>query len=255
MYVDYTKEAKINFSSKSELAYLNELEDCTPLKKQEIYDLISEIKKKKKSTLEKSKVKLVKSNLRFVTRVANYYHFKNNNLELSDLIQEGNIGLFEAVNDVVNGKYINKKKYSFISYAVWRIRGKILAYINKNKSDDVSYDNFSDVYEESNVGLRSYDLDTFRDNISVDDIKEHNDNAHDMKMVEMFLASMTRTEEYVIREYYGITKKGDTSFKYDKTFEEVGEGIDLSINLCSKVHKRALERVQRMLLINTSLFI
>ena len=62
---------------------------------------------------------LVKSNLRFVVNVAKKY--QNQGSPLSDLINEGNIGLINAIE-----KYDVDKGYHFISYAVWWIRQAIL---------------------------------------------------------------------------------------------------------------------------------
>lgn len=63
--------------------------------------------------------KLVSSNLRFVVNVAKKY--QNQGLPLSDLINEGNIGLMNAID-----RYDVDKGYHFISYAVWWIRQAIL---------------------------------------------------------------------------------------------------------------------------------
>ncbi len=63
--------------------------------------------------------KLVKANLRFVVNVAKKY--QNQGLPLSDLINEGNIGLMNAIE-----RYDVDKGYHFISYAVWWIRQAIL---------------------------------------------------------------------------------------------------------------------------------
>ena len=63
--------------------------------------------------------KLVSSNLRFVVNVAKKY--QNQGLPLSDLINEGNIGLMNAIE-----RYDVDKGYHFISYAVWWIRQAIL---------------------------------------------------------------------------------------------------------------------------------
>lgn len=105
----------VNFLS----MYLKEIDRIPLLSREEEYELA---KRASKGDMH-ARNRLVEANLRFVVSVAKQY--QNNGIPLSDLVNEGNIGLMTAVD-----KFDPDKGYHFISYAVWWVRQAIMKAIS-----------------------------------------------------------------------------------------------------------------------------
>lgn len=103
-----------DISSDSIQMYLREIGKVSLLKQEEE---ISLAKKSEHGDIE-AKRKLIEANLRLVVSVAK--RFTGKSLSLLDLIQEGNIGLFRAVE-----KFDYRRGYKFSTYATWWIRQAI----------------------------------------------------------------------------------------------------------------------------------
>jgi RNA polymerase primary sigma factor len=103
-------------TSDSVQMYLREIGRYPLLSSEEEIELAKKIEKND----EAARQKLALSNLRLVVSIAKKYVGRSPNLTLLDLIQEGNIGLFKAVE-----KFDFKRGFKFSTYATWWIRQAI----------------------------------------------------------------------------------------------------------------------------------
>ncbi|MBI4843296.1 MAG: sigma-70 family RNA polymerase sigma factor [Nitrospirae bacterium] len=102
---------------KEEKKKLHEIEFSLGMTRAEITKALSSLKKGEAETADAQKV-LIEANLRLVVSIAKKY--VNKGMSLSDLLQEGNMGLMKAVR-----RFDYKRGYKFSTYATWWIRQAI----------------------------------------------------------------------------------------------------------------------------------
>src|SRR3990167_397680 len=112
----YFKEDVEHISSDSVQMYLKEIGKIPLLTSEKERDLAKRVERDD----EEAKNMLVQANLRLVVSIAKRYVGRSNNLSLLDLIQEGNLGLFRAVE-----KFDWHKGFKFSTYATYWIRQAI----------------------------------------------------------------------------------------------------------------------------------
>ncbi|MCI0515380.1 RNA polymerase sigma factor RpoD/SigA [candidate division KSB1 bacterium] len=101
--------------------YFREIDKIPVLQADEEIHLIRRVHQGERTAFDK----LVRSNLKFVVKVALQY--RNSGLPLEDLINEGNCGLIKAID-----RFDETLGFKFISYAVWWIRQSILRALSEH---------------------------------------------------------------------------------------------------------------------------
>ena len=104
-------------------SYLKRIRAIPLLPKPEELKLAAQIQRGDERALKK----LVEANLRFVVQQARKY--QGHGLSLSDLVNEGNLGLLEAAR-----RYLPDHEVKFITYAVWWIRQALMQALATSRS-------------------------------------------------------------------------------------------------------------------------
>ena len=253
--------------------YWREIKDVQPLSRAEEVTLFEQAR----AGDEEARQQLIRSNLRFVVRVARDY--KDYGLTLAELISEGNMGLLEAVK-----RFDESRGFKFITYAVWWIRQAILrALAEQGKIARPPMSQLNDRHKvEKEAGQLAHDLGrtpTFEElAASLDLSRERTRNAmaaaqQDLSfdapvyqgegapLLSMFVSSeegmdevLEREEmkttlsdclkaldprEYqIVRDYFGLEDLEPM------TLEEIGEAMGVTRERVRQLRNRALEKLR-----------
>ena len=100
-------------------AYLDRMGKHALLTREEEYEVARLVLEGTPEQQKKARETLIQCNLRLVVSIAKQYSYRG--VPMSDLIQEGNIGLMRAVE-----KFEYHRDFKFSTYASWRIRQAVL---------------------------------------------------------------------------------------------------------------------------------
>ena len=141
---------------------------------------------------------------------------------MADVLQEGNLGLIEAVE-----RYDYKLGVAFSVYAVHRIRGEIVDWLKKEgKSANVSMD------EPDENGLTLGDM--LSDNR--EDLGDRTNRQLLLEQVGVFMARLPEKEQFIMEAVY----------LKDRQPKTVAADLDVSLPYVYRLQKRGVRRIRGM---------
>ena len=167
--------------------------------------------------------KLVESNLRFAVQVAKQY--QGMGLELEDLIQVANLGLFEAVK-----RFDPDRGVKFISFAVWYVRAELQKALNdlsrvvripSHKTMTEGKD-FSTLSTSKQVG-DDEDSETYADRyLGGEQVKSKHEVTDLKELLNIALNSLKPKQRDAVKMFYGIDRE------YAMHMEHIAEELEVT---------------------------
>ena len=181
---------------------------------------------------EQARQTLIEHNLRLVTHIAKtYYHPK---VELLDLIQEGNLGLIEAVD-----RFNPKMGHRFSTFAVWWIRKRILRYLGRSE-DLVRLDTpiKGEEGEALCLGDTIMDEETILGGPACEGQDTQLEQEESRQQMRQRIAILSEREIEVLMMIFGVTEE------LALTPQEVAERLEVSIRRFYHIRDRALKKLK-----------
>ena len=263
-----------NDANRSLSKYLNEISRFEPLHPDREVELAIRVRAGDRKALKE----LTEANLRFVVSVAKDY--QGQGLPLTDLINEGNLGLIKAAE-----RFDETRGFKFISYAVWWIRQSVLqalaehsrivrlplnrvgtiSKINKAserleqqferppRSDELSKQldmKMNEINDAQRISRRHHSLDTpFADDDKNSLLDIIPDSVSDEPDKELHLDSLKEEVKSALsslkeRERDVIKMYFGIDYEYALTLNEIGEEFGLTRERVRQIKEKAIRRLR-----------
>lgn len=266
-----------NRDSQAVEKYLQDISRIPMITAEEETVLAQKIRSNDTSVSRPALEKMVKSNLRFVVSVAKQYQHQG--LTLSDLINEGNLGLIKAAQ-----RFDETKGFKFISYAVWWIRQSILQALAEQGRLVRLPQNKIGTYNKANKAMMAFEQENEREpsveelamildmseteisnifvtntrhtsldapvheaeDVSMGDLLTGSNDTDDSVIqdslreeIRRILKSLSPRESEIVSAYFGLDGNDGP------TIEQIGEKYDLTKERIRQIKERAIKRLQK----------
>lgn len=179
---------------------------------------------------EQARKTLIESNLRLVTKIARQY--RRPKIELLDLIQEGNIGLIEAVD-----KFDAEMGYRFSTYAVWSIRKAIQEFLGEENTIESLDSIIEDEGEEVFLSDMIKDAETILGGPSCEIIDAQLEQIEEQQRIFERLDTISEREREVLMMLYGFKGK-------PMSLQDIADQFGMSHERVRCIKNTALERLK-----------
>lgn len=222
-------------------SYINEIKINEVLTYEEEKDL----KYKILNGSETAKLELYNRNLKFVVNIAKTY--KNDFLDINDLISEGNLGMLVALE-----KFDYTRECRFMTYAVYWIRhyihtaltnfSRTIRYpsniVNNKESEPipgcVSINNFYNINESEN----NDEFEEVDKLIEIDQLPSNEASSFDKEVINEIMQVLNERESEIITLYYGLDGLGY------RNLSEIGEILDITKERVRQLKFTALRKLK-----------